>query len=189
MINSPRMPAPEKSVFVHPGSQAPVWYACRTRARAEKQVDRLLRRVGIETFTPLVHREREWVDRKKRVSFPMFPGYTFARFSGAEYLDVLRTPGVVHVVGAAGRLTPLRFEEIESVRRLEAGLQETGQIPKPVDFLVPGIPIEVDRGPFRGMRGILLESRGSARVAIRLGAVRAAVSVVLERSNIRRFAV
>ena len=67
------------------------WYACRTRARAEKKVDELLGRAGFETHLPLVVRERQWADRRKLVAFPLFPGYTFARFDLTRYLDVLTT--------------------------------------------------------------------------------------------------
>ncbi len=169
-------------------SQEPHWYACRTRARAEKQVDRLLSRIGFEMYTPLVEREQEWADRKKRVAFPMFPGYTFACFSLDKYLEILKTPGVVHVVGTNGNPTPLRPEEMDSVRRFAAGLQKTGQVPDPVDYLEPGTPIMVGEGPFQGMHGMLLEGRGAVRVAVRLSAIRAAVSVVLDRSSLRPIA-
>ncbi len=181
--HGPERASPSRELF-----QEPDWYACRTRARAEKKVDRLLSRVGFEMYTPLVEREQEWADRKKRVAFPMFPGYTVACFSLREYLDVLKTPGVVHVVSTNGDPTPLRPEEMDSVRRLAEGLQETGQLPDPVDYLEPGVPIEVKEGPFRGMRGMLLEGRGAVRVAVRLSAIRAVVSVVLDRSSLRSIA-
>ena len=74
------------------------------------------------------------------------------------------------------------------MRRFAAGIEETGQVPEPVDYLEPGTPIEVKEGPLRGMRGVLLEGRGSARVAVRLSAIRLAVSVVLDRSSLRPIA-
>lgn len=165
--------------------EEPHWYACRTRARAEKRVDELLDRDGFETFLPLVERERQWADRKKTVAFPMFPGYTFARFPLAAYRDVLRTPGIVHVVSSRGRPVPVRPEELESVRRFARGIEATGRVPDPVDYLEPGTPIVVEEGPFQGMRGVLLEGRGPARVAVRLGAIRAAVSVQMDRRSLR----
>jgi hypothetical protein len=67
-------------------------------------------------------------------------------------------------------------------------MQETGQVPEPVDYLEPGTPIEVREGPFRGMRGVLLDGRGTARVAVRLSAIRMALSVVLDRSSLRPIA-
>ena len=60
--------------------RAPHWYACRTKARAEKKVAEVLERHSVECYLPLVERERQWADRTKRVQFPMFPGYVFARF-------------------------------------------------------------------------------------------------------------
>ncbi len=182
-VHDPKRADPRRELF-----QEPHWYACRTRARAEKQVDRRLNRMGFEMYTPLVEREQEWADRRRLVAFPMFPGYTFARFSLGEYLDVLKTPGVVHVVSTNGNPTPLRPEEMDSVRRLAEGLQETDQLPDPVDYLEPGVPVEVKEGPFQGMRGMLLEGRGAVRVAVRLSAIRAAVSVVLDRSSLRPIA-
>ena len=58
----------------------PAWYAVRTRSRHEKLVDRQLVARGVEAFLPLVERRRRWQDRYQMVSFPVFPGYCFARF-------------------------------------------------------------------------------------------------------------
>ena len=69
------------------------WYACRTRARAEKQVSRLLEGAGVENYLPLVELERKWADRTKRVGFPLFSGYTFARFPLKDLVEVVMTPG------------------------------------------------------------------------------------------------
>ncbi len=164
------------------------WYACRTRGRAEKQVDRLLARAGFEAYLPLVERERQWADRRKRVGFPLFAGYTFVRFPLDRFLEVVRTPGLVAVVGGRERPTPVPEAELEAVRRFARGIQDTGRVPEPVDWLEPGTPVQVADGPFRGMWGLLLESRGGTRVAVRLSAVRLAVCVELDRRSLRKVA-
>ncbi len=174
-------PAPPEAL--HP---QPLWYACRTRARAEKQVDRLLERTGLETYLPLVERERQWADRKKRVGFPLFPGYTFARFGLGQFLEVVQTPGLVEVVGGRQRPTPVREEELEAVRRFAQGVEETGLVPEPADWLEPGTPVLVVCGPFQGMRGHLVEVRGRSRVVVRLTAIRLAVGVEMAREHVRR---
>jgi transcription antitermination factor NusG len=166
----------------------PRWYACCTRARAEKQVDRLLARVGFETYLPVVELERAWADRTKRVLFPLFPGYTFARLSPDRLVDVVRTPGVVELVGGMARPTPVRDEELEAVRRLASGAAALEQAPELVDWLEPGTPVEVTEGPFRGMRGLLVQVRGSARVAVRLTAIRMAAAVELNPGSVRKVA-
>ncbi|MCH8998646.1 MAG: UpxY family transcription antiterminator [Proteobacteria bacterium] len=161
------------------------WYACHTRARAEKQVNRLLRGIGVESYLPLVELQRQWADRKKCVAFPLFPGYVFAQFDLRQTHEILRTPGVVTIVRTNGYPSPLRDEEIASVRILMQGVDQTGILPSPADYLASGEAVVVTDGPFRGMRGTLLETRGPARVAVRLSGIHQAMSVELDRAVVQ----
>lgn len=166
----------------------PHWYALRTRARAEKQVELFLERAGFETFLPLLEEDRQWADRTKRVAFPLFSGYTFARFRLGEMSRVVRTPGLFLVVSERGAPVPVREEELAAVRCLAQGVAVTGEPPEPVDWLAPGTPVEVVEGPFRGLRGFLVEVRSRSRVAVRLEAIRMALSVELDRGSLREVA-
>lgn len=166
----------------------PSWYACRTRARAEKQVDRLLARAGFEAYLPLVERERAWADRTKRVAFPLFPGYTFARFAMARFMEVVGTPGLVEVVGGCRRPVPVRDDELEAVRQLTSGVQSGGEPLEVVEWLELGTEVEVTEGPFRGMRGLLTDVSGRARVVVRLSAIRMAAGVALRPGSVRKVA-
>ena len=161
------------------------WYACRTRARAEKQVDRLLAGAGIECYLPLIEQERQWADRKKRVAFPLFPGYTFARFDLSGIHDILKTPGVVTVIRNDGYPAPLRDDELESVRLLTKAANETGVVPSPVEDYEPGDDVIVISGPFEGMVGVLLGARGRGRVAVKLSAIGQAMAVELNPAVLR----
>lgn len=176
----PESPLTPSELFEHPQ-----WYAFRTRARAEKKVDRLLGDAGIESYVPLVERRRQWSDREKRVQFPLFPGYIFSRLVLTRLHEVLRTPGLVGVVRINGYPTPVRDQELESIRDLVEGANSAGVEPEPCDYLVRGQEIRVVGGPFSGMQGILLEARGRARVIVRISAIRQAVSVEIERQFVR----
>ena len=188
-----RVPAPEKAPAFSGRSgyppdliERPHWYACHTRSRAEKKVDQLMARSGVESYLPLIIETRHWADREKRVAFPMFPGYVFARFTLLDTNRVLATPGVSSIAQPNGYPTPVREDEMESVRRLVEGANETGVVPLPVDFLQPGEPVEVTDGPFRGMKGRLLEVRGRCRVALTIASIRQALAVDITRSLVRR---
>ncbi len=161
------------------------WYACRTRARAEKKVASLFEGREIECFLPLVERERQWADRTKIVSFPLFPGYVFARFKLTRLHPVLTTPGVSTVLRPSGYPTPIRDEVIASLRTLVEGSNRAGVPPEPADYLEPGEEVVVTGGPFEGMRGVLVERRGGARVAVRIEALRQATSVEIDRGMVR----
>ena len=98
--------------------ERPHWYACHTRSRAEKRVERMLADAGVEAYLPLIELERKWKDRSKKVPFPLFPSYVFARFQLGDIHRVLKIPGVASVLRPNGYATPIREEEIESVRCL-----------------------------------------------------------------------
>jgi transcription antitermination factor NusG len=160
------------------------WYVCRTRARAEKQVARLLMDARVEAYLPLVARQRTWSDRIKRVEFPLFAGYVFARFNLRDVGQILRVPGVAGILHPNGYPTPVREDELESVRCLVRGANETGVEPVTIDLVEPGDLVFVSSGPFKGMKGVLVEERGRTRVAVQIWALRQASSVELGRDVI-----
>ena len=161
------------------------WYACRTRPRAEKRAGQLLKLRGVDSYVPLLERERQWSDRKKRIGFPLFPGYVFGQFSLAKVHEVLRVPGIVTVVRSDGNQAPVRPEELESIRALVACVNAGNAPPEHVEFLESGQEVIVSHGPFSGIRGVLVEDRGRTRVVIRLSALRRAWSVELPREILR----
>ena len=54
----------------------PIW----TPSRHEQVVREQLERKHIDAFLPTITRWSRWKDRKKKIDWPLFPGYCFARF-------------------------------------------------------------------------------------------------------------
>src|SRR5947208_16057079 len=73
------------------------WYALWTRSRHEQVVREQLERKQVEAFLPTVTRWSRWKDRKKKIDWPLFPGYCFARFSPRERLPILKCMAVVNI--------------------------------------------------------------------------------------------
>lgn len=161
------------------------WYACRTRARAEKRAASLLANNGFESYLPVIERLRQWSDRKKLVAFPLFPGYVFARFDLQRSYDVVNIPGIVDIVGVDGEPAPIRDVELESVSILVSGVNAGEEMPRLVETFTAGQVVIVIDGAFAGMRGVLLEERGRTRVVVRLSGLCQAVSVELPRRFLR----
>jgi transcription antitermination factor NusG len=161
------------------------WYACYTRARHEKQVDRLLKEREIETFLPLVPRVSQWKDRKKVVEWPLFPSYVFGRFGAVDAARVLSTPGVAALVRTNGRPTPIDEEELENVRLLVRALSTGAGAIERRPFLEAGQEVEVMDGPFRGLRGTVVEQRNRRRVLIGIRAIEQGLEVDIDMSTLR----
>lgn len=84
-----------------------------------------------------------------------------------------------------GHPTPVREEELESVRSLVQGTKDTGVEPRSHEYLIRGQEVEVVLGPFQGLSGLLVEMRGTTRVVVQLSAIRLAVSVELSPRAVR----
>lgn len=157
-----------------------LWYAVRTRSRHEKVVRDHLAARGAEPFLPLWTRWSRWKDRRKQIATPLFPGYCFARFGIEQKLQVLKTPGVVEIIGTNGAIEPVPAAEIEAIRTLANGPLRYDPCP----FLEEGAEVEVVRGPLMGVRGRLLRKDRSARLVIGVTLIRQAASVEIDAADI-----
>jgi transcription termination/antitermination protein NusG len=134
----------------------PQWYAIRVRPRFEKKAESQLHKKGIETFLPLLRQVRWWSDRRKMVEVPLFSGYEFVHvhLSPNERLRVLQTAGVMNFVGFTAGATPVKDEQLESLRRLLATTNNCCMHP----FLRSGQKVRIRGGSLNGVEGILQEN-------------------------------
>lgn len=135
------------------------WYALHVRSRHEFAASSELQRKGIESFLPSVMRVSQWKDRKKRVEFPLFPGYLFVHIAprAEEFLRVVKTRGTVRFIALEpGHPTPVPAGEIDSLKLLV----ESGEPLDVYPHLAPGTRVRVKRGPLAGAEGMLHQREG-----------------------------
>jgi len=138
------------------------WFAVWTQSRHEQIVRNELERREIEAFLPTVTRWSRWKDRKKRIDWPLFPGYCFARFNPEELLPVLKCTGVVGVVSFGAKPAPIPAYEIEGIRRLV----ESNLPSDPCPLIKEGSMVEIVSGPLAGVIGRLVRKGPRARVLL-----------------------
>ena len=162
---------------------APSWFAIWTRSRHEAVVHDQLRGKGVDVFLPTVTRWSRWKDRKKRVDFPLFPGYCFARISPDTSLAVRKVTGVVGFVSFEGRPAAIPDAEIESVRMLvESDLRFD-----PCPLIQEGSQVEVVSGPLRGVVGKLVRKGAHARLVLSVGLIGQGVTVEVDAADVRSY--
>jgi transcriptional antiterminator NusG len=155
------------------------WFALRTSSRHEKRVHERLLGIEIEAFLPLWERLSRWKDRLQRVQVPLFSGYCFARFAWPERMPVLKTAGVLEIVGASGP-EPVDDREIDSLKRLVEGPLKYDPCP----YLREGMTVEVVRGPLAGVRGVLLQKDRKSRLVIGVDIIRQGASVEIDVADV-----
>jgi transcription antitermination factor NusG len=135
---------------------------------------------GIEPLLPTVKRLSQWKDRKKEIEVPLFLGYCFVRFASEQKLPVLKTVGVVDIVGASHCPEPIADEEIAAIKILM-----TSVLPyDPHPYLHEGMQVEVVRGPMQGVHGILLRKEKRHRLVIGVRLIQRAAAVEIDIGDV-----
>jgi transcription elongation factor/antiterminator RfaH len=151
------------------------WFAVWTRSRQEKTSAAMLEALGVPHFLPLIKDERQWSDRRKMVTVPLFPGYLFvqiARSSGLQ-LCVRKVPGVVNFVGNQNGPLAVPENEIHNVR----ALLSRGAVCSPCPFLKAGDRVRVVRGALAGIEGLFIRCGARSRVVVSVEIIQQSVSV------------
>jgi transcription antitermination factor NusG len=142
------------------------WYVVYSKPRKERTAEVQLRVRGVEVFYPRLQLPR-YVDVRRRI-VPLFPGYLFVRIALAtQFYDVLWAPGVSRFIGSHETPTPLEDELVAFLKRNV----EAGDLLRAQPTLVVGQDVEVTRGPFAGIVGIIQRppnAKGRIRVLMKL---------------------
>jgi len=160
-----------------------LWYACITRPRSEKLAFSRLSEVGIESYLPLQKSRRRWSDRIKWVDIPLFRSYVFVRVNHDLSRQVLVTEGIVRYVAFGERPVPIPDRQIEAVKLL---LGQGVDLEVTSENFTPGAAIEVIAGPLIGLKGELVQVRGSKKVLIRVGDIGQGLLVTIEPGMLSR---
>lgn len=153
------------------------WYAVYVRSRFEKKVHRGFQEKGIESFLPLVETWRQWSDRRKKVSEPLFRGYVFVHIRyRQEYVKVLETEGVVRFIAINNVASIIRDRDIEWIRIL-AGEPDT--ISTVRASLPPGQRVRVVAGPFSGLEGVVAKDGRDSKMVVYFDSIMQGIEVLI----------
>lgn len=154
------------------------WYALQIQSRRARLASTALRGKGFEEFLPVSRVQRRWSDRAKLMDVPLFPGYLFCRFEPYDRLvPVISTPGVIGIVGANKKPTPVPEEEIEAVRRVLL----SGLFAYPCPFVTVGSRVLIGRGPLTGIEGIVTNTDKLYRLIVSVTLLQRSVAVEIDR--------
>ena len=173
--------------FRSPGREAGAsthWFAIWTRSRHEQVVREQLERKQFEAFLPTITRWSRWKDRKKKVDWPLFPGYCFAKFDPEDTLPILKCTGVVNIVSFEGKPAAIPDYELDSIRVLVASELQYDPCP----MIREGMMVEVVHGPLRGVIGRLVRKDApKARLVLAVDLIGQAVSVEVDAADVKAY--
>jgi len=132
--------------------EAKRWKVVYTKPRSEKKIAKRLESRGFIVYCPLQTTLKQWSDRKKKVSVPVFPSYVFVQVSALESDSVLQDPGVLNYIYWLGKPAIIRDEEINNLKTFLTNNKD-----KSFEILnyKEGENVEIISGPFKGQHGAI----------------------------------
>ena len=127
------------------------WYVLYTKSRCEKKIADLLSKRNVENYCPLNRVYRQWSDRKKMVTEPLFNSYVFIHACEEELNAIKKlSNNIVNVVYWLGKPAIIKNEEIEQIRFF---LNEYSNVTIEKQPVRMNEMVRIIKGPFRNLEG------------------------------------
>ena len=155
------------------------WYALHARSRHEDVVFNGLKKKSIEAFLPRVQVMSRRKDRRKKILVPLLPGYVFVHsdLNPYHYWDIIKTYGVVRIVGNQKEPIPVQDEEMASLQILHG----TDRTVQNHTYMRKGDRIMIMEGPLKGLAGFYLRHKGASdKVVVSIELLQRSLSVEIE---------
>lgn len=130
------------------------WYVVRTKPQHEIKSAQILEDLGLEVFCPVIQEIRQWSDRKKKITVPLFKTYIFVNEEPRNRNLVFEAPGVLNFLFWQKRPATARSEEIETIK---SWLNNDRIDELEVGRFIPGEEITIKNGKMADHKAIIKE--------------------------------
>ncbi|MBW1858120.1 MAG: transcriptional antiterminator, partial [Deltaproteobacteria bacterium] len=124
-------------------------------------------------------------DRRKMILVPILPGYVFVHsdLNLNQYWDIIKTYGVVRILGIQGKPVSVKDEEIASLKTLDG----TDRTVRNQAYMKEGDRIMIMEGPLKGLTGFYLRHKGKVdKVVISIELLQRSLVVEVEDLTVEK---
>ena len=94
------------------------WFALYTKPRHEFKAQVQIESENITCYLPTITKLKQWSDRKKKVTEPLFRGYIFIESSERERLVAVELNSIVKTIFFDGKPSIIPDNQINNLRNL-----------------------------------------------------------------------
>ncbi|OGU63083.1 MAG: hypothetical protein A2V66_09360 [Ignavibacteria bacterium RBG_13_36_8] len=156
------------------------WYALYTRPRHEFKAAQQLANIKLEYYLPTTTKLKQWSDRKKKVTEPIFRGYIFIHCDERGRLDALQQNSIVKTISFHGKPAIVPEWQIENLKKLLEGNPDIIVS----DQIKEGAKIKVVSGPFKDVEGIVTYIKNERMLAITIDTLHRSILVTLPAESV-----
>ena len=152
------------------------WHPLYTKPRQEFKAEEQLSALGLEPYLPTITKLKQWSDRKKKVTEPLFNGYIFVYGDEKARLSALKQNAIVRSLTFNGQPAFVHEWEIENLKKMLAENREVSI----QNTLKAGTKVRVVQGPFKDVEGIVsYEPNNERELAVVIDLLKRSVVVYL----------
>ncbi|MGW8122575.1 UpxY family transcription antiterminator [Roseivirga echinicomitans] len=139
-------------------SQRIYWTAFYTKPRNEKKAAERLTSKGFEVYCPTRTVLKQWSDRKKKVTEPVFTSYIFAKVDETSRLEILKDTSIVSNVRWLGKPAIIQEKEITEIKSF---LEDFPRSELAHGDFQAGNKVQIDSGALSGQSGVIRRTQGN----------------------------
>ncbi len=156
------------------------WYAIYTIPRWEKKVSKILDDHGIENYCPLHKVVKQWSDRKKTITEPLFKSYVFVRISDHNKWSLKQIHGIINFVYWLGKPAVVKDVEIVTIKKF---LNEFNEVTVEEKIISPTSRVKIEAGLLMNYEGLVLEVLGN-KAKVRIESLGLVLVASIEKKNL-----
>jgi transcriptional antiterminator RfaH len=138
------------------------WLVLYTKPKNEVKVAERLAAAGINVYCPMVTTVKQWSDRKKKVTLPLFSSYVFVQLAEVKRAAVFEVPGVVRYLFWLGKPAVVREEEMATLKEMLSDTYKEVRLAT----LEPGDLLILKEGVFKGQTATFKEQKGNQTILV-----------------------
>jgi transcription antitermination factor NusG len=155
------------------------WYPFYTKPRHEFKALEQIKAMGIKTFLPTITIVKQWSDRKKKITEPLFKSYIFIKGTEQERNMALTADAVVKSIFFNGKPATVNEKEMEDLMQVLKSPEKL----KVFNGIAKGVKIKIESGPLKGVEGFVEAiNKEESRLLLAIEMLNRTVSVVIPES-------
>jgi transcription termination/antitermination protein NusG len=163
---------------LNPSEAAERWFVIHTKPRWEKKFADYCYKREINYYLPLQKSIKEYGKRKVVFTKPLFPGYTFVKCTLSDKSILLRSGSVVRFIKV-----PDEKELLTDLKNIYDTLSYDVPV-KPHAYVKEGYTVKINKGPYVGVEGIVLDADNPTEVIIGIHLIQQAVCIQVSPTDI-----
>ncbi len=157
------------------------WFALYTKPRHEFKANDQIKSYDVETYLPTTTVIKQWSDRKKKITEPLFKSYIFIKADETERNLALSCDSVVRTIFFNGKPAVIPDWEIDNLKQLLNNAEKVTVY----NGMIKGTKVEIGSGPMRGLEGVVsMVSKDEQTLSVSIEMLNRSVIVSLPSSTV-----